>query len=75
MSDTERTAQHAAQDTDGPLFQGQEEQERVLSPQSVPGTHIPPVERDRGGTATEGTAVATDSDADTTTGDSALTST
>ncbi len=72
MSDTERTAQNAAQDTEGPLFQGQEEQERVLSPQSVPGTHVPPIERDRGGTATEGTAVATDQDDPTSAGDARL---
>jgi hypothetical protein len=63
MSDAERTAQHAAQETEGALFQGQEEQERVHSPQAVPGTQVPPIERDRGGTATKGTAVATDQEA------------
>ena len=64
MSDAERTAQNAAKETEGPLFQGQEEQEQAYSPQSVPGTHVPPVERDQDGTATQGTAVATDDDPD-----------
>jgi hypothetical protein len=53
--------------TEGPLFQHQEAQEQVYSPQQVPGTNIPPVERDTDGSAAQGSAVATDPNDDTTT--------
>ncbi len=53
--------------TEGPLFQHQEAQEQVYSPQQVPGTNIPPVERDTVGSAAQGCAVATDPNDDTTT--------
>ncbi len=45
---------------DEQLFQNMEEQERIYSPQQVPDSDIPEVERDRGGTAAEGSAVASD---------------
>ena len=66
MTESERPSPKAAS-TEGPLFQGQEEQERIYSPQQVPGTDIPAVERDTDGTAAQGSAVATDADEDTTT--------
>jgi hypothetical protein len=47
---------------DEPLFQNMEEQERTYSPQQVPDSDIPPVERDRDGTAAQGPAVASDND-------------
>ncbi len=53
--------------TEGPLFQGQEQQEQIYSPQQVPGSDVPPVERDTDGSAAQGSAVATDADDDTTT--------
>ena len=65
MAGSERPTEHQ----DEPLFQGQEEQERVYAPEEVPGTDIPPVERDAGATSADNTAVATDPDRDTTTGD------
>jgi hypothetical protein len=66
MAESERPISNAAP-TDGPLFQNQEAQEQVYSPQQVPGTNIPPVERDTDGSAAQGSAVATDPDDDTTT--------
>ncbi len=66
MTDSQRSNQTTGS-TEGPLFQGQEEQERIYSPQQVPGTDIPAVEQDADGTAAQGSAVATDPDADTTT--------
>ncbi len=66
MTDSEQTNPTAGS-MDHPLFQGQEEQERIYSPQQVPGTDIPAVERDADGTAAQGSAVATDPDEDTTT--------
>jgi len=66
MAESERPISNAAP-TEGPLFQHQEEQEQRYSPQQVPGTNIPPVERDTDGSAAQGSAVATDPDDDTTT--------
>ena len=63
MTDSKRPTERATH-ADEPLFQGQEEQERIYSPQQVLGTDIPPVERDAGNTAAEGMAVATDDDPD-----------
>ena len=48
---------------DEPLFQNMEEQERTYSPQQVPDSDIPAVERDQGDTAAQGPAVASDNDA------------
>ncbi len=66
MTDREQSTPNAAP-TEGPLFQNQEQQEQIYSPQQVPGTNIPAVERDTDGTAAQGSAVATDPDDDTTT--------
>lgn len=44
--------------SDKPLFQGMDEKEQVYAPEDVPGTHIPPTERDVGGTAGSDSAVA-----------------
>ncbi len=66
MAESEHPSSNAAP-TEGPLFQNQEAQEQVYSPQQVPGTNIPPVERDTDGSAAQGSAVATDPDDDTTT--------
>ncbi len=66
MTDAEQPTPKAAP-TEGPLFQGQEQQEQIYSPQQVPGTDIPAVERDTDGTAAQGSAVATDADDTTTT--------
>jgi hypothetical protein len=66
MTNAEQSTSNAAP-TDGPLFQNQEAQEQVYSPQQVPGINIPPVERDTDGSAAQGSAVATDPDDDTTT--------
>ncbi len=64
MTATDRPKEHREE----ALFHGQEEQERRYAPEEVPGTDIPPVERDAGATAADNTAVATDPDQDTTTG-------
>lgn len=53
-------AERPSEQGDEPLFQNMEEQERTYSPQAVPGSNIPDVERDKGGTATQGSAVASD---------------
>jgi hypothetical protein len=66
MTDREQPIPNAAP-IEGPLFQGQEQQEQVYSPQQVPGANIPPVERDADGSAAQRSAVATDPDTDTTT--------
>ncbi len=66
MAESERPTPNAAS-TEGPLFQHQEQQERIYSPQQVPGSNVPPVERDTDGSAAQGSAVATDPDDDTNT--------
>ncbi len=66
MTDSEQTSPNTAS-TDRPLLQGQEEQERIYSPQQVPGSNVPDIERDTDGTAAQGSAVAMDPDEDTTT--------
>ncbi len=53
-------AEQVNEQGDEQLFQNMDEQERIYSPQQVPGSDIPEVERDRGETAAENTAVATD---------------
>ncbi len=64
MSDqTNRPAEQGGE----PLFQNMDEQEQRYAPAEVPDSDIPPVERDRGETAAEGTAVATDEGDQTTT--------
>ncbi len=59
MTNADQPTPNAAP-TEGPLFQGQEAQEQIYSPQQVPGSNIPPVERDTDGSAAQGSAVATD---------------
>ncbi len=66
MTNADQPTPNAAP-TEGPLFQNQEQQEQIYSPQQVPGTHIPAVERDTDGSAAQGSAVATDADDSTTT--------
>jgi hypothetical protein len=56
----ERTGEQGGE----PLFQKQEEQERIYAPEQVPGSDIPETEQDRGGTAAESTAAASDQDDD-----------
>ncbi len=63
MADSKRSTDDAAR-SEKPLFQGQEEQERIYSPQQVPGSNVPPVERDNDDTSAQGTAVATDDNPD-----------
>lgn len=63
MADSNRSTDNATQ-SEKPLFQGQEEQEQIYSPQQVPGSNVPPVERDNDDSSAQGTAVATDDDPD-----------
>lgn len=53
-------AERTNEQGDEQLFQGMDERERIYSPQEVPDSDIPEEERDKGGTAAEGPAVATD---------------
>lgn len=43
---------------DAPLFQNMDEQEAVYAPQQMPGSNIPDIERDQGGSAGEAPAGA-----------------
>jgi hypothetical protein len=55
---TDQPANTDAQGGEKPLFENMDEQERIYAPEEVPNADLPAEEVDQGGTAAEGSAIA-----------------